>query len=168
MNAATGTLTGIDEVDNNLLSFYRLRSEILDHFADIEAAILTYLSENQEKSVCDTAPLGHKIEAAKKIPAGPNRSKALKTGAEVELNKIAAILNVRAGLVHSRMEIAITTKNRIVAIFQNVKNSTTDDQNAMIFTLPQLQKFAQSLQSASSSLEQALTARNPKSPPRAK
>lgn len=75
MNAPTGTLTGIGEVDRKMLSFYRLRSEMLDCFADVEAAILNYIAENGAKPICETAPLGHKIEAAKKIPAGPHRSK---------------------------------------------------------------------------------------------
>lgn len=168
MNAPTGTLTGIGEVDNELLDFYRLRSDMLDYFADIEAAILAYLLENCEKAVCETSPLRHKIEAARKIPAGPQRSKDLRNKADTELAKIAELLNVRADLVHSRMEIAITTKNDIVAIFQNAKNSASDDRNASIFTLRQLQQFVVSLQAASRSLQQALTARNPTPQSRAK
>lgn len=168
MNAPTGTLTGIGEVDGKLLSFYRLRSEMLDCFADIEAAILAYLSDNRAKPICETAPLGHKIEAARKIPAGPQRSKELKAAADCELAKIAELLSVRADLVHSRMEIAVTTKNTIIAIFQNAKNSASDDRSASVFTLSQLQAFVTSLQAACRSLQQALTKRNPAAPPRAK
>ena len=143
-----------------MLSFYRLRSEMLDCFADVEAAILNYIAENGAKPICETAPLGHKIEAAKKIPAGPHRSKELKKKTDAELFRIAELLTIRADLVHSRMEIAITTSNSIVAIFRNAKNSASDDRAASVFTLPQFRELVTALQTASSSLQQALTKRN--------
>ena len=160
MNAHSGTLTGIAEIDSTLLDFYRLRSELLDCFADIETAILFYVTENCEKPICETAPLGHKIEAALKIKAGPKRSKSLKATADLELKKIAQLLSLRADLVHSRMELAITTKNNIVAIFQNVKNAKSIDRQALVFDLPQLREFVASINRSSISLSEALTARN--------
>lgn len=168
MNALTGTLTGISEVDSEMLSFYRLRSEMLDCFADIEAAVLSYLLDNRTKAVCETAPLGQKIEAAKKVPAGPHRSKELKSKADDELAKIADLLIVRANLVHSRMEIAITNQNRLLAIFQNAKNRMSDDCTATVLSLPQLEKLVSSLETTSRSLRKALAARNATAQPRAK
>jgi hypothetical protein len=161
MNAPTGKLTGIRDIDVELSSFYRLRSDMLDGFADIEEALLAYVSGTK---ICKTAPLGHKIAAAKKIPAGPQRSKELKTKADAELSKLAELLALRADLVHSRMEIAITVRSNIIAIFKNANGQAVDNHASSVFTLDELTRFVSSLQALHKSLSSALNARNPAMP----
>jgi hypothetical protein len=79
---------------------------------------MAYVAQTNQKSCCVTAPLGHKIEAAKKVPAGPRRSKDLKAKADAELSKLAALLPIRADMVHSRMELAVTISSQFLAIFK--------------------------------------------------
>jgi hypothetical protein len=160
MNAPTGKLTGISDIDIELSSFYRLRSEMLDSFADIEVSLFVYLSQHKAIKISETAPLGHKVEAAKKVPAGPQKSKELKSKCDAELNRLSDFLKLRANLVHSRMEIAITNNSQIIAIFRNAKNATMDQKCASIFTLLEFRKFVSALQNQQKSLNQALTARN--------
>jgi predicted ATP-binding protein involved in virulence len=168
MNAPTGKLTGISDIDVELSSFYRLRSEMLDGFAEIEASILVYLSTNNLKNICETAPLGHKVAAAMKIPAGPQRSKELKTKADTELAQLKTLLELRADMVHSRMEIAVTIHDKLIAIFKNAKTAAHDDHGASVFDLSELSKFVALIQARCHSLNTALTARNPATVPKPK
>jgi hypothetical protein len=160
MNAPTGKLTGVSEIDRELAVLYRLRSDMLDSFADIESALLKYIAESGVK-ICDTSPTGHKVEAAKKVPAGPRRSKELKARADAELSKLAELLKKRADIVHSRMEIAITIESKIIAIFKNAKCATADEHFASVFTLAEMRHFVLTLQNLRNALQRALTAKNP-------
>jgi hypothetical protein len=160
MNASTGKLTGILEFDNQIGDFYRLRSELLDCFADIERSLLNYIMNSTQNGCCITAPLGHKIEAAKKVAPGPQRSKELKMRADVQLSKLAEILPLRADIVHSRMEVAVTSRGKIIAIFRNAKDAKLEHPEALVFEQQDLMKFVDETNSIGKSLEKALTARN--------
>ena len=160
MNIQTGKLTGVQEIDVRITNFYRLRSEVLDCFADIEKTILNYISRSGQKNCCMTLSLGHKLEAAKKVPAGPQRSKDLKNKADAELNKLTNLLPARADMVHSRMEIAITTSSEVIAIFKNSKDAGSDCQEALVFKMSQLENFVSKLGALEKSLKKALNAQN--------
>jgi hypothetical protein len=153
-------LTGIQEFDVQLDNFYRLRSELLDSFSDIERSLLVHLSKNTEKGCCITAPLGHKIEAAKKVAAGPQRSKELKMKADIELSKLALLLPLRADIVHSRMEVAVTSSSRLVAIFRNAKDAKFEHPEALVFEREDLAEFVDRTKTMGKTLDKALTARN--------
>ena len=139
---------------------------MLDSFADIERALTAYLL-NDQKGFCITAPMGHKIEVAKKIPAGPRRSKEIKIRADLELTKLAELLPLRADMVHSRMVLAITAASKFVAIFRNTKDVTSDHPEALVFSSEELQKFVTSVVSLEKGLITALTAENPQPKPKA-
>jgi hypothetical protein len=160
MNAPTHRLTGVEALDIRLASFYRVRSEILDAFADVEQSLLTYISNNTQNNMCVTAPLGHKIEVAKKVPAGPNRSKELKAKADQELSELAQILPLRASIVHSHMELAVTTSSQFIAIFKNTKDVDSNSPEALIFHLSELEHFVSKLKTLQKSLAKALAAQN--------
>ncbi len=160
MNAYSGTLLGISEIDQGAAPFYQLRSSMLDCFADIERTIMLYLANGPEQNLCLTAPLGHKIEVAKKVPAGPQRSKELKALADVELGKLAELLTVRADIVHSRMDIAITTNCQFIAIFKNVKDAKMPYTEALVFDQKELRDFVNKLSALAKSLTKALQAKN--------
>lgn len=160
MNAPTGKLTGIQEFDVQLGSFHRLRSELLDSFADIEKSLIIYVSKNKPKGFCITAPLGHKIEAAKQVPAGPQRSKDLKVKADQELAKLAELLPLRADIVHSRMEVAVTSSSDLLAIFKNSKDDRLDHPEALVFNHRDLERFVSRTKAMERSLSKALTAQN--------
>ena len=160
MNAPTGKLTGIQEFDVQLGSFHRLRSELLDSFADIEKSLIVYVSKSKPKGFCVTAPLGHKIEAAKQVPAGPQRSKDLKVKADQELAKLAELLPLRADIVHSRMEVAVTSSSDLIAIFRNAKDERLDHPEALVFNHNDLARFVGRTKAMGQSLSKALTAQN--------
>ncbi len=166
MNAPTGKLTGAEDSDIHPASFYRLRSEVLDCFADIERALMIYVSRHNQ-SICLTSPLGQKVETARKVPAGPSRSKGLKAKADAELDKLAELLPVRASIVHSRMEIAATISGRLLAIFRNSKEVGVDHPTALLFTIAELQDFVVKLRMLEKSLVHALIATNPIAKPKA-
>ena len=166
MNAPTGKITGIAELDVQLTNFYKMRSDLLDSFADIEQTLLIYVKHTKQKNFCATAPLGHKIEAAKKVPAGPQRSKELKAKADSELSKLAELLPLRADIVHSRMELAVTTSNQLLAIFRNIKDATSSHPEALVFDYSDFEKFVVRVRELETSLSEALTAQNPQ--PKAK
>ncbi len=166
MNAPIEKHTGVEEIDTGLATFYRLRSEILDRFADIERILLVYVSSSSQKGFCVTSPLGHKIEAAKKVPAGPRRSKELKIKADQELSKLAELLPLRADMVHSRMEMAVTVDSQFIAIFRNTKDVTSSHPEALVFNHKELQNFVTKVATLEKSLAQSLTAQNP--PPKPK
>ena len=161
MNAITGKLTGDEKLDVCLANFYQLRSEMLDSFADIERSVLTYVLNNNKKGICSTAPLGQKIEAAKKVPAGPRRSKKLKSKPDEELNKLADLLHLRAGVVHSRMEMAVTTGSNFIAIFRNTKDAVSKHPEALVYDFDELRRFIEEVKELANSLTEALTAQNP-------
>ena len=166
MNAPTGKLTGVEELDVRLVNFYRMRSEMLDSFADIERTLLLYVLNNNQKGFCVTAPLGHKIEAAKKVPAGPRRSKELKLKADAELSKLSDLLPLRADMVHSRMEVAVTTASNFIAIFRNTKDVASNHPEALVYDFNELQRFIFRVKALEKSLTKALMAQNP--PPKPK
>ncbi len=161
MNAPSGKITGIAELDVQLTNFYKMRSDLLDSFADIEQTLLTYVTQTKQKNFCTTAPLGHKIEAAKKVPAGPQRSKELKAKADYELSKLAELLPLRADIVHSRMELAVTTSSQFLAIFRNIKDATINQPEALVFDYSDFEKFVHRVRGLETSLSEALTAQNP-------
>ena len=167
MNAPTGKLTGIEELDVRILNFYRMRSEMLDSFADIEQSLMAYVAQTKQKSFCVTAPLGHKIDAAKRVPAGPRRSKELKAKADAELSKLAELLPVRADMVHSRMELAVTTSSQFLAIFKNAKDVTSNHPDALVFNNNEFERFVSEVRSLAESLATALSAQNPQPKPKA-
>ena len=138
---------------------------MLDSFADIELALLVYVSKSPQKSFCVTAPLGHKIEAAKKVPAGPRRSKELKIKADLELSKLAELLPLRADMVHSRMEMAVTVDSQFIAIFRNTKDVTSSHPEALVFNCKELQNFVTKVATLERSLARSLTAQNPQPKP---
>jgi hypothetical protein len=166
MNAPTGKITGIAELDVQLTNFYKLRSDLLDIFADIERILLTYISKTKEKNFCTTAPLGQKIEAAKRVPADSLRSNKLKAKADEELSKLAELLPLRADIVHSRMELAVTTSSQFLAIFRNIKDATVNHPEALVFDYIDFEKFVHGVRDLETSLSEALTAQNPQ--PKAK
>ncbi len=166
MNVQTGKLTGVEELDVRLVNFYQMRSEMLDSFAGIEQTLLTYVRKHNQKSFCITAPLGHKIEAAKKVPAGPRRSKELKAKADNELSKLAELLPLRADMVHSRMEIAVTTSSQFLAIFKNAKDVSTLHPEALVFDNNELKNFVLRVTALEKSLAKSLTAQNPQPKPK--
>ena len=159
-------LSGLTELDLGMAAFYRSRSEMLDSFADIEQALLAYVLKSDQKGFCITAPLGHKIEAAKKIPAGPRRSKDLKVQADNELSNLMELLPLRADIVHSRMEIAVTTAGKFIAIFQNSKDVTTHHPEALVFSHDELQRLVSKVIALQRSLTKALAAENPQPKPK--
>jgi hypothetical protein len=167
MNAPTGKLTGIEELDVRIVNFYRMRSDMLDSFADIEQTLMVYVAQTNQKGFCITAPLGHKIDAAKKVPAGPRRSKELKAKADAELSKLADLLPVRADMVHSRMELAITTSSQFLAIFKNANDVTSIHPDALVFNNNEFERFVAELRSLAKTLAKALAAQNPQPKPKA-
>jgi hypothetical protein len=160
MNAPTGKLTGIHEFDVQLGSFHRMRSELLDSFADIEKSLIVYVSKNQPRGFCVTAPLGHKIEAAKQVPAGPQRSKDLKVKADQELAKLTELLPLRADIVHSRMEVAVTCSSDLIAIFRNAKDERLGNPEALVFNHGDLMRLVDRTKAMAKSLSEALAAQN--------
>ena len=140
---------------------------MLDSFADIEQTLLTYVSQTNQKGFCVTAPLGHKIDAAKKVPAGPRRSKELKAKADAELSKLAELLPVRADMVHSRMEVAITTSSQFLAIFKNAKDVTSNQADALVFNNNEFERFVSDVRLLAKTLAKALSAQNPQPKPKA-
>ena len=168
MNAYSGNLLANSEIDQGAVPFYRLRSSMLDCFADIERAVMLYLADGPEKNVCLTAPLGKKIEAAKKVPAGPQRSTDLKKLADTELNKLADLLFVRADIVHSRMDIAITTNCQFIAIFKNVKDAKLAYTEAFVFDEKELGDFVNKLCELEKTITKALKAKNSVVPSKSK
>ena len=152
MNAPSGKLTGDPEIDLNLIRFYWLRSEILDLFSDIEEAIIQYIANDRSKSFCSSAPLGQKVEYAKGVKAGPQRSKELKAKADQELEKLTKFLSARASIVHSRMKVAVTTDGQLLAIFRNAKNIDVEYRDALVFNETELNDFVQQLAKLGSSI----------------
>lgn len=160
MNAHAGSFKSIAERNLDTDEFCLLRSEMLDCFADIEQTLTSYVFKNTQKGFCSTAPLSQKVEVAKKVPAGPRRSKKLKSEADAELEKLAILLPRRAAMVHSRMELAFTSSNQCVAIFKNAKNVSTDNVEASVLNKQEFRAFIEKLSDLNSSLIVALNAQN--------
>lgn len=160
MNAPLGTFNAIAIRDTEASEFCRLRSQMLDSFADMEQTLTAYVLESTQKGFCPTAPLSQKVDAAKKVPAGPRRSKKLKSEADAELQKLAAILNHRASIVHSKMMLALIDGDKSVAIFKNSKNVGTLNFEASVLNLKEFRDFNKHLEALSKSLSIALNAQN--------
>lgn len=161
MNAPTQSITGDLEFDLNLSVFHRLRSEMLDCFAVIEQTICAFISSHQVKGFCATAPIGHKVELAKSVKAGPKRSKAIKAATDQVLSELETLLLARADMVHSRMSVAITTEGQFIAIFRNSKNAQKGYAKSLVLSERELKRFVADLSKISNKVTEALTATNP-------
>ncbi len=161
MNAPTQSITGDFEIDLNLSVFHRLRSEMLDCFADIELAICSFITSHQVRGFCATAPMGHKVELAKSVKAGPMRSKTIKAAADQALSELEKLLLARADMVHSRMSVAITTEGQFIAIFRNSKNAQKGYSESLVLSEQELGLFVDDLSKMSIKITAALTATNP-------
>lgn len=134
---------------------------MLDCFADIERTLTSYVFKNTQKGFCPAAPLSQKVDVAKKVPAGPHRSRKLKLDADAELEKLAVLLPKRASMVHSRMVLAATSSDELVAIFKNSKNVAKVNFEASVLSKQDFRSFVEYLSDLNSSLSNALEAQNP-------
>lgn len=161
MNAPIGNLNGMAVCETEVSEFYLLRSQMLDCFADIEQTLTSYVLKNKQKGFCSAAPLSQKVDVAKKVPAGPHRSKKLKSDADAELEKLAVLLPQRASMVHSRMVLAAIDSGEFVAIFKNAKSAGTLNFEALVLSKHDFRLFVEFLRDLSSSIFKALIAQNP-------
>lgn len=143
--------------------FCTLRSDVIDLFADAETEITKYVIAHSAKPPGATQPMGQKIELAMKVTAGPQRSKALKAKADVQLKVIQGLLPDRAAIVHSRMSVARCISGKYVAIFKNAKDIIHNSGNALVFDEAELLDFLNRLRQATSELIVVLWAKNPPS-----
>ena len=141
--------------------FCTLRSDVIDLFADAETEITKYVIAHSAKPPGATQPMGQKLELAMKVTAGPQRSKALKAKADVQLKVIQDLLPDRAAIVHSRMSVARCVSGEYVAIFKNAKDIVHNSGNALVFDETDLVGFLDKLRNATSELTAVLWAKNP-------
>ena len=140
--------------------FCELRSSVIDLFADAEIKITDYVLTHAAKPNVATHPLNQKINHALKVPAGPQRSKAIKANADVELKIVQELLPDRAAIVHSRMSIAKCVSGEFVAIFKNAKDVVGGSNNALVYNEIELTNFLDRLKKTIINLEAALLAKN--------
>lgn len=141
--------------------FCVLRSAVMDLFADAETEITKYVIAHSAKPPGATQPMGQKISLAMKVTAGPQRSKALKARADIQLKVIQDLLTDRAAIVHSRMSIARCVSGKYVAIFKNSKDIAHNCGNALVFDESELTDFLDKLRKTTSELTTVLWTKNP-------
>ena len=95
------------------------RSAMLDAFGDLEARICKFLKD--AKQAPKAQPLGAKVEAFKSLPSMPQIAKANMTKRDSLAEEIAALLPIRADVVHSRMTLH-NIDGKQAAIFVNSQN----------------------------------------------
>lgn len=105
-------------------------------------------------------PMAQKIDLALKVKAGPQRSKALKNNADMNLREIRGLLVARAAIVHSRMTLAHCVSGSSVAIFQNAKDVAMNSSQAFVSSESDFCSFVGTISLSTKKLIVALTAKN--------
>ena len=121
-------------------AFHVERSKLLDAFARLESAVVTFIHLNGGDVGCPTKPLGQKLELLAKLKAGPKLSKVRKSEIEAAIKLFVPHLSVRADIVHSALHVVSLEEN--VAVYRNATEANSQYPSARTLTLDQHRKLA--------------------------
>lgn len=127
-----------------LVDFSLARSDFLDSFADLEAAIWVKL-EKSGMSPIAREPFGNRLKAFRELPSGSQIAKCRINQRNQLADAVAKILPIRADLVHGRMRIAILD-GEAVAMFTNATLAGDEDAPVRILTLARMRSISERLQ----------------------
>lgn len=138
------------------------RSELLDAFADLEAAICVFIKD--AKLAPKAQHLGARIEAFKAIDGIPRIAKANYSTRDKLASEVAALLPVRADIVHSRMRPCLVD-GAPAAKFINSMQELEDFPLCRILTVDELRTMASKVLRIVTQLSQLGRVSNPASLP---
>lgn len=115
---ATGPQQDLNEVE-----LYLLRNDFLDACADLETAVCRVLRSCGDAR--STEPFGHRVQAFRKAEKTNLIAKANYGQRDQIADAIAALLPVRADIVHSAMKLS-TVDGQAMALFTNARAASDD------------------------------------------
>ena len=111
------TETSISAVDQAHI----LRSRLLDTFAVLEANVLKLLAKSEKSLISETAPLGQRIEALKKLTLNPAPTKNCSAKLAKICSELAPYLVIRSDVVHAKLTVC-NCDGKLHAKFCNTSN----------------------------------------------
>lgn len=141
---------------------HRLRSQLLDSFADVEQAVTSVLAMVPKKA-SDGASLGQRIECAKMVEPNPKLSKANHAIVRESLSKLCCILPLRADVVHARLQVVMVNGDPTV-IFSNSRNTGCLHPPVRMIGLNEFAALAKYVQGMADALARAVTQPSPPQP----
>ena len=100
---AFSTDIGISPIDQAHI----LRSRLLDTFAILETNVVKLLAKSDKNLVADTAPLGQRIDALKKLTLNPAPTKNCSAKLAKICSEISPYLVIRSDVVHAKLTVCI-------------------------------------------------------------
>ncbi len=98
-----------------------LRSRFLDTFAILESNVLKLLAKSEKSLISETAPLGQRIEALKKLTLNPAPTKNYAAKLAKICSELSPYLVIRSDVVHAKLTVC-TCDGKLHAKFCNTSN----------------------------------------------
>lgn len=125
------------------LDFALARSDFLDSFADLEAAIWVVLDKSGTMLTAKE-PFGNRVKSFRELQSGTQLAKCRVNQKNQIADALLRLLPIRADLVHSRMQISVWD-GEPVAIFTNAALADDPDALKRIMKLARLKTLTEKL-----------------------
>ncbi len=102
MNIQTGFVTSPTAL-SPINQAHIWRSQMLDAFASLEANVVKLLAKSDKSLVSETAPLGQRIEALKKLTLNPAPTKNCSAKLSKICLELSPYLGLRSDVVHAKL-----------------------------------------------------------------
>ncbi len=126
------------------------RSCLLDCFADVEASVICMQAKFGHKS--STAALGQRLDALRKVKAGPQLAKATVLQLSAFIERLSVLNGLRADVVHARMYVA-PIAGEMRACFINSLECDAEFPSARLMTLDQFTKLNKELRELATAMK---------------
>ena len=114
-------------------SGHLFRSKVIDKFARIELSIARVLSQQSSIPKLDSLPLGHRIEALRKIARnGTSGAGDTKRLADL-LDRLRPFCDIRNAIVHATLETVATSKGELL-LFRTIPASDESEFHALVLS----------------------------------
>jgi hypothetical protein len=149
-NFLTGV--GISPVDQAHI----LRSRLLDTFAILEANVIKLLAKSEKSLIAETAPLGQRIEALKKLTLNPAPTKNCSAKLAKICSELYPYLVIRSDVVHAKLTVC-TCDEKLHAKFCNTSNGDKPFAEVRLLAFDDFDAIGKEVRRLSNQLQSILT-----------
>ena len=138
--------------------FHIARSCLLDRFAEVEESVICLQARFGHKA--NTATLGQRLEALRKVKAGPQLSTATVTQLQGAIQRLTELNALRVDVVHARMFVA-PVAGGMRACFINSLECSEEFPSARLLTFEQFNKVNRELHELAAALTKVAVKASP-------
>ena len=133
-----------------------LRSRLLDTFAILEANVMKLLAKSEKTLIAETAPLGQRIEALKKLILNPAPTKNYSAKLAKICSELSPYLVIRSDVVHAKLTVC-TCDSKLHAKFCNTSNEEKPFAEVRLLTFEDIETIGKEVKRLSNQLQSILT-----------